>query len=126
MTAPRMDDAGPATAWALAIAAISNALGVSPLPAGITEATVGHWSMKLNNGREAAGDLEPFGIELASNEYLAFGVLTPAGGMLGGWSEDRFILEMAEHLSADDRETFAAEIAAASPRIPAGEGVGRG
>lgn len=93
-----------------------NALGVKPLPAGISEATVGHWSMKLNNSKEAVDGIEPFGIELRSNEYLAFGVLAPAGGIVAGWTEDRLIAELAEHISDEDREVFAVEITAVEAR----------
>lgn len=112
-------DNGPSTAWALAAAAMASALGKTPLPSGISEATVGHWSMKLNNSKEDAEQIPPFGIELASNEYLAFGLLVPAGGMIGGWTEDRFILEMAEQISDEDRVAFSAEIEAARARVPA-------
>ena len=109
-------DKGPCTAWALAAAAMSHSLDAKPLPRGLSEATVGNWAMRLNNGGDAIDGVEPFGIELSNTEYLAFGLLHPAGGMIGGWTEDRFILEMAEQLSAADREVFAKEIAATKAR----------
>jgi len=109
----------PSTAWAIAVTAMATALDAKPLPAGISDAQVGHWSLKLNNGREPLDCVPGFSIEIKSTEYLAFGLLHPAGGMIGGWSEDRFILEMAQHLTAEDRANFAAEVAAVEGRLAA-------
>ena len=103
---------GPSLAWALAAIAVGHSLGVKPLPPGISEAKVGHWNLKLNNGKSVADGVEPFGISLASDEYLAFGALHPSGGMIGGYTEDRLIDELVAFLPPEETAPFAEEIAA--------------
>lgn len=102
--------AGPSLAWALGAQAVGYALETIPLPPGPSEAMVGKWRLVVNNSKldavHVAGDrdpleLRPFELYCEHTEFVSFGLLGPDGGIIGGYSEDRFIDDMVAALPAD-------------------------
>lgn len=89
---------GVSIAFVMAVDVIAQTLGTTPLPPGINTAECGDWKLTINNSREQAahGDrtLDPWDLFVENTKYLAFGILSPAGGMIGGLSEADFIQEM--------------------------------
>lgn len=110
---------GPSLAWVISTSAIAHKLDVMPLPPGINEAVVGKWHLVVNNSKlemsyHAPGrtpvDLPPFEVFCEHLEYLSFGLLGPFAGMIGGYSEDRFIGDLIPHLSSQALADFADEL----------------
>jgi hypothetical protein len=92
---------GPNVAWASAVVALGNSLGVKPIPSQLVNGTVGDWDIWLNNGDGEVTlpsphelNLPRFDVFATSTKYLAFGSFDPSGGLLAGYSEDRFIDDM--------------------------------
>ncbi len=85
---------GISIAWLTACLAISQQLGEKPLAAGIREATIGDWLLRINNSAEQQDELEPFEVELKHQRYCAMGLLSPSAGLMGGISEDQFLADM--------------------------------
>lgn len=85
---------GPSEAWALAAIAIGQALNIKPLPSGLNTAEVGDWSLTMNNSKDAIDNIGPFEIKGQNNEYVAVAILAPSGGMLAGYTENKFIADM--------------------------------
>ncbi len=73
----------------------------TPFPKGINRATVGDWDLTLNTADEpmqADGiddPVKPFEVYATNNKYLAFAILGPSGGAVGGMTEDEFIADLA-------------------------------
>jgi hypothetical protein len=102
---------GMSLAWALATSAACCARNEKPLPQGISEARVGRWIIVVNNSKlelpatvnGIATELPPFEVAVAMPEFVVFGLLGPAGGMIGGGvSEDEFIADMVAFLPPDE------------------------
>lgn len=111
---------GFALSWALASCAIAHKLDVMPLPTGSHEAEVGNWRLIVNNSKltvihrkvgEADVELPPFEVYCQNRKYLSFGLIGPAGGMLGGYTEDQFILDLMDFLPKSALEPFREELA---------------
>ena len=106
-------------AWALAGQAISHKLNMQPLPRGTSEAEVGRWRLVINNSSlEMVHSAPPkpdislpmMEIYCEHLDYLSFGLLGPAAGMIGGYSEEQFIADMVEYLPTDALEPWRDEI----------------
>lgn len=87
-------------AFYVAVQAIASVIP-APLPVGISQATVGDWSLTINTADEpvAIDGIEkpilPFEIYAKNNKYLAFAVIGPSGGAIGGMTEEQFIADLA-------------------------------
>ena len=100
----------PSLAWALGSQAVGYALESIPLPAGPSEAIAGRWRLVVNNsqldavvanGTREPIELRPFELYCEHLDFLAFGLLGPDGGLIGGYTEDRFIDDMVAFLPPD-------------------------
>lgn len=113
-------------AWALATQAIAVKLDVIPLPPGLSEATVGRWNLVVNNSKlelpasvnGVETDLPPYEVAVSMTDYLVFGLLGPAGGMIGGGvTEDEFIADMVANLPKEALEPYAEELEQRKDRL---------
>jgi len=116
-----MSGRNPSLAWALAAQAIAFKLGVAPLPHGTSEAEVGRWrlainatSLDLTHKAEGKPDVElrPFEVYAEHLDYVAFGLLAPDGGVVGGYPEAQFIADMVAFLPPDALSPFADQLGA--------------
>ena len=93
------DPAPISTAFYLAVAAVAASNG-SPLPKGVSEATVGNWRLAVNNSREElpfnGHSLTPFTVYAENTVYLGFSLFDAYEGVFGGIPEDQFIADMRE------------------------------
>jgi len=99
---------GPSTAWALASMAIAHVNGTIPLPREVVSAKADHWTLTLNNTNAPIDDLGPFEVRCASDKYVAVGIFGPAGGMIAGYAEERFIADMQAVVPRADWEAMLA------------------
>jgi hypothetical protein len=101
---------GPCLAWAVASVAIGQVNGTKPMPPGLNTARVGRWDLAVNAGREPVTydgrEMSPFELQCVHTEYLAVGAFDPAGGAIGGYSEDRFIKDILAELPPEIAEEF--------------------
>lgn len=94
-----MSDRPISTAFAAAAGAIAAVLGISPIK-GLHVAETDGWKLTINASMEPVAceglptPIGPYEIHAEGKIYLAFGVLDPFGGMVGGIDEDSFIAEM--------------------------------
>lgn len=108
----------PCLSWALASVALAARLDQAPLPKGINDATVGKWRLVLNNSRLEVPfpdgpqfpELKPFELYVSNVDFVAIGLLAPDGGLIGGYTEDRFIAEIIPHLPQSALNDFAEEL----------------
>lgn len=102
---------GPCLAWAIASVAIGHVNGTKPMPPGLNTARVGKWDLAVNAGREPithdGREMSPFELQCVHSEYLAMGILDPAGGTIGGYPEDDFIKDMLAELPPEISSQFA-------------------
>lgn len=110
---------GPCLAWALGAQAIAHKLDMMPLPKGTSEAVVGRWRLIVNNtelelihSAPPARDVElpPFELYCQHLDFFSFGLLGPNGGMIGGYTEERFIADLIPHLSKESLVMFGSEL----------------
>ena len=92
------DTPGLSIAYLLGVDAIAKSIGTTPLPKGLTTVRVGDWTLTINNGREAlkhnGHEIGPWELSGRHEVYLAFLMMLPIGGMVGGCSESAFIADM--------------------------------
>lgn len=108
----------PCLAWVLGSMAIGNVLDKIPLDKGINEARVGNWILVVNNSKFAlanprqptAEELPAFELYCENTEYLSFGMFGPRGGMIGGYTEDKFIADLIPFLSRETLNDFSEEL----------------
>lgn len=89
---------GPSLAWATAAVAAVHALGVKRLPEDLVEATVGDWTLWINNTREEREvrnvKLQRFDVLAINNRFVGVAIISPSGGIVAGLDEARFIADM--------------------------------
>ena len=108
MSAASMET-GPSLGWAIAAAAVAAVTGGTPLPKGLTKAKVGDWSIRVNNASDPLGNLPPFAIEACHEVVFAFALLSPSGGGIACYPEEKFIDEMAAVCPPDVLADFGLE-----------------
>jgi len=89
-----VSDQGISEAFYEAVCAVGKAIGKKPLPVGLNEADVNGWHLTLNSSADIIGDHEPFTVIAQHQEYIGVAVFDPAGGIIGGISEDQFVADM--------------------------------
>lgn len=89
-----MNNKGISEAFYEAVCAVGKAIGVKPLPVGLNEADVNGWHLTLNTSSDRIDEHDPFTVKAVHQEYIGIAIFDPAGGMIGGIPEDRFIADM--------------------------------
>lgn len=89
---------GVSIAFVMAVDVIARTFGQTPLPPGLSTAEAGDWELTVNNSPEPATygeqELQPWDMFARNKRYLAFGIFSPVGGVIGGMPEDQFIADM--------------------------------
>jgi hypothetical protein len=93
-----MGEQGISEAFTVAVEAIAKIAGVKPLPSGVTSVEAGDWTLTINASKDEVRhgemDLAPYTVFANNKVYLAFALISPIDGAIGGMPESEFIDQM--------------------------------